>query len=165
MAWRLALVSSFPFCLIFLIYTYPFCECAIGGPWWLPCWQKTPRTALPTKIRVRNRLPQLKTRLAFTFWEKMCFVETTFLCRLILSLFLTKVPKLFSHMLLWSETSPSCRWANGRLDLGSSPTARILIFRFVWGQNLGKGMTTQRIFCWCVWNISEEHYLLLLSTY
>lgn len=91
------------------------------------------------KIRVRNHLPQLNTRLAFTIWDKTCFVETTFLCCLILSLFSTKISKLFSHMLLQSETSPSCSWANSRLDQGRSPIGRILIFRFIWGHNLGKG--------------------------
>ena len=68
-----SLFFLFLFSLIFLIYTYSFCKCAVGSPRWLPCWQKTLQVALPTKIRVRNHLPQLNSRLAFTVWDIMCF--------------------------------------------------------------------------------------------
>lgn len=78
LVWRLALVSSFPFSLFFLIYAYSFCECAIYCPWRLPSWLKTPQVALPAKINVRNRLPQPNTRRAFTVRDKMCLWKQHF---------------------------------------------------------------------------------------
>lgn len=63
----MSIFSDLPHLYIFLL------ECAVGSPWWLPCWQKTLQVALPTKIRVRNHLPWLNIRLAFTVWDIMCF--------------------------------------------------------------------------------------------
>ena len=71
----------------FLRETGGFGEYIIGCPWCLPKLTEDYRAALPT--RSEWEFPSV------TVWDKMCFVETTALCWLILSLFSAKIPSCF----------------------------------------------------------------------